>query len=432
MAFLSKPLTDSVAAKVALPATGEQLHWCPKTSGLGLRVSSTGVKSYIMERYIDGKNKRRTLGRAVGKAAISADAARKLQITVSSELQTGIDRVKAAKTARRVEAQQTVTLGDALRAYVKGKRRGKDGLALKPRTQADYLAMVAAGGSRKSGEPFADGLLYALSDKSIYKITAQQIRDLYHGHVDRSQRQAVYALQVLRAVLNWHGVQVEGSPLARTTAGRERIVLPPTVGKPTPIPPERLGAWWRSATGRAGSSAADGCRFILLTGCRPGEVFGSAYAPGMTVGDVDQAGGRVHLQDTKNRSDHTILLSKQALEIVAVHCAGKKRGAKVFDVLDPRKALDAINADACVDGITPHKLRHTFASVAEELVSGYALKRMLNHAGNGDVTGDHYVGKSEAQLRKAWQHVADFIDGQATTLSRKRASAVRVRKPVDA
>lgn len=60
-----------------------------------------------------------------------------------------------------------------------------------------------------------------------------------------------------------------------------------------------------------------------------------------------------------------------------------------------------------------HGLRATFASVAEELVSGGALKRMLNHATGGDVTLGHYVGKSEAQLRTAWQTVADFIDAEA-------------------
>ena len=79
------------------------------------------------------------------------------------------------------------------------------------------------------------------------------------------------------------------------------------------------------------------------------------------------------------------------------------------DVLDPGKTLEIINASAKVTGISPHKLRHTFASVAEELVSGYALKRMLNHADGNDVTGGHYVGKSENQLRVAWQAVADFI-----------------------
>lgn len=60
-----------------------------------------------------------------------------------------------------------------------------------------------------------------------------------------------------------------------------------------------------------------------------------------------------------------------------------------------------------------HGLRATFASVAEELVSGGALKRMLNHATGGDVTLGHYVGKSEAQLRAAWQTVADFIEAEA-------------------
>jgi len=401
-----------MAAKVTIPEDREALYWCPKTPGFGLRVASTGTKSYIMERYLNGKNVRRTLGRAVGKAAISADAARKLQITFSSELQAGIDRTVVAKVARKVLAQQALTLAKALETYIQGKRRGKDGLALKARTRADYLAMIKPGGTRNDGKPFANGLLYALADKSIYRITGQQIRDLYRDHAQRSQRQAVYAMQVLRAVLNWHGVKMEDSPLAKSTAGNKRIVLPPTSGKPAPIPPEKLGAWWKAAQSRAGQAAADGCRFILLTGCRPGEVFGSEHATGILVGDVDIDGGRLVLSDTKNRKDHTVMLSSQAAGIVATHCAGKKPDAKVFGVLDPGKTLNLINADAKVSAITPHKLRHTFASVAEELVSGYALKKMLNHAGDGDVTGAHYVGKSESQLRTAWQVVADFIEKQ--------------------
>jgi len=135
------------------------------------------------------------------------------------------------------------------------------------------------------------------------------------------------------------------------------------------------------------------------------------------VKHVDLVGGRVQLTDTKNRTDHTIMLSAQAKRILTMHCKGKKGDAKVFDVLDPGKTLDLINADAAVTGITPHKLRHTFASVAEELVSGYALKKMLNHSDGGDVTGAHYVGKSETQLRSAWQSVADFVDRRAVVAS---------------
>ena len=117
------------------------------------------------------------------------------------------------------------------------------------------------------------------------------------------------------------------------------------------------------------------------------------------------------LHDTKNRTDQTLFASKQVLEILETNCKGKKPTDKVFDILDPGKTLDAINRDAGVTGITPHKLRHTFASVADELVSGYAVKRMLNHTlDGGDVTGG-YIGKSDAQLRAAWQTVADAISG---------------------
>lgn len=409
MPKLDKRLTDTVALKLPQPAAGHDYWWCKDTPGFGLRVSATGDRAYIFERRVDGKTVRRTLGKAAGAKAISASAARDLKIKISGELQNGIDRVDVKREVRKVEKQDGITLATALSEYTKGKRRGKDGLGLKDRTKADYMAMVAAGGIRKDGKPYANGALFDLAERSIYKITADDIRRVYTAAEAKSQRQATYAMQVIRAVLNWHGVAVEGSPLSKQTAGKDRIILAATAGDPKPIPPEKLGAWWTAATAQAGHAGADGCRLILLTGCRPGEIFKTEFESGLLVGDVDADGGRMLLTDTKNRKDHTIVLSAQALDIVRLHCRGKKPDAQVFDVKDPRKALDAINDAAGVVGVTPHKLRHTFASVAEELVSGYALKRMLNHTEASDVTGSNYVGKSENQLRVAWQTVADFI-----------------------
>lgn len=408
MPTADKRLTDSGVRALSLPESGEVIHWCPKTPGFGVRVSATGVKAYVLQRRVDGKDTRRTLGKATGTGAISCEAARQLMTQVSSELALGKDRMIERKAAKAEVKQDGVTFEKALRAFLKGKRRGKDGLPLKDRTKADYMGMVSVGGTAKDGTPFANGILHPLADKSIHHITAADVRRVHEAATPRGQRQQTYAMQVLRSVLNWHGVSVADSPLSKATAGKDRIVLPPTVGKPRPIPPEKLGAWWAAAAARAGNDAADGCRFILLTGCRPGEVFGSEHESGLLVQNVDLAGGRVNLIDTKNRHDHTIMLSTQALALLVPRVEGKAASAKVFDVIAPGKTLAAINSAAAVTGITPHKLRHSFASVAEELVSGYALKRMLNHAG-GDVTGGHYVGKSEAQLRAAWQTVADFI-----------------------
>jgi integrase len=418
MPKLDKKLTDSVVRSLPLPESGEVIYWCGENEGFGLRVSATGVKAFVMQRRVDGKDTRRTIGKATGTGAISCAAARDERDAVSGELTKGVDRLEIKREARKAERETGITLAQAIEAYVKGKRRGKDGLPLKDRTKIDYMAMVEKGRTAANGKPFANGPLYDLAATPLGKITAASIKKVYVAAEKKSQRQADYSMQVLRAVLNWHGTAVPDSPLAKTTAGKDRIVLSSTKGNPTPIKPERLGAWWRAATAMAGNVGADGCRVILLTGCRPGELFGSTtykggkvvvLAPGLLVHDVDLNGHRMVLVDTKNRSDHTIVLSKQALVIVKHHCKGKKAEDKVFDVLDPGKTLESINVAAGVEGITPHKLRHTFASVAEELVSGYALKRMINHTEVGDVTGSNYVGKSETQLRAAWQTVADFI-----------------------
>ena len=409
MPKLTQRLTDGLALRLPLPKVGHQYHWCKDVPGFGLRLSATGDRAYILERRVNGKTLRRTLGKAAGAKAISADTARKLKITVSGELQTGHDRLVTQRVTRQTRKDDGLTLTAALEDYIKGKRRGKDGLGLKDRTKADYAGMVALGGKAQSGKPFANGPLYDIADKPLSKITPDDMRRTYETAAAKSGRKAIYAMQVLRAVLNWHGVAVPDSPLSRSTAGKDRIILAATVGAPAPVPPEKLGAWWRAAVQKAGDAGADGCRLILLTGCRPGEIFGSAFKPGLRVGDVDIKGARLKLIDTKNRKDHTVVLSKQALDILKPHCKGKAALAKVFDVLDPGKTLEGINRAAGVAGITRQRLRHTFASVAEELVSGYALKRMMNHTQAGDVTGSHYVGKSEHQLRLAWQVVADFI-----------------------
>jgi integrase len=199
--------------------------------------------------------------------------------------------------------------------------------------------------------------------------------------------------------------------LGRGTAGRDRIVLTQSKGNPKPIPPELLGRWWQAAATAPSMVASDYYRFQLLTGCRGIEIHGSkrdSYPP-IVVGDVDRQGGRIVLRDTKNRSDHKLLLSRQALAIVERNCLGKESNDPLFPIVDARKTLAWINARVGTT-VQGHGLRATFASIAEELVSGGVLKRMLNHSDGSDVTLGHYVGKSEAQLRAGWQTVADFVE----------------------
>jgi integrase len=421
----TKRLTDTEARKIPPPPLkgGKptySLHWCPSTPGFGVRITSADARAWIIERRVDGKTTRRTVGAASGAGAIHADAARILQLNISSELQQGVDRLETKRERIAAEKVVGVTFGEALREYVKTKRRAKDGLALKDRTKADYLSMIASGRmvagradskvrelhlntDKPARRKTQDGELYPLESTPLQRIDANDIRTLYKDLAPRGGRRQTYAMQVLRAVLRHHGVNVADNPLSPTTAGKQRVTLAPSRGDPRPIPPEALGAWWRAASAIK-SPSADMLRFALLVGGRPGEV------SALEVGHLDSAGGRITMHDTKNRTDHEVLLSRQAAEIATRAAKGKKKGAKLFGIADAGKTLDKINKAAGVENVSQHKLRHTFASVAADLVSVFALKRMLNHAAADDVTAVHYVHTGEKSLRNAWQTVADAIE----------------------
>lgn len=402
----SKKITDSVARALDVPEAGYTIHWCPDTPGFGLRITASGARSWIAERRVEGKTVRRTLGSAEGRSAISAAAARALQVDISSELQRGTDRLETRKAARAAEKIEALTLEDAVKDYARTKRRTKDGLPLKQRTKDDYLGMVVPGGTTKSGSPTLPGALHSLAAKPLHRITGEMIRRLYRELEPRGERRRAYALQVLRAVLRHHGVAVEDDPFSASTAGAARVRLPGPKGNPTRIPPELLGAWWRAACDMR-SVGADQLRFMLLTGARPGE------AAAIKVKDFDLLGRRIRLHDTKNRSDFDLVLSEQAATIANWYALDGKPNDLLFGVADAGKSLQKINAAAGVIGVSPHKLRHTFASIAADLVPAFTLRRMLNHAGGGDTAGEHYVHVSEAQLRGGWQRVADFVEEQA-------------------
>lgn len=394
--------------------------------GLQLRIAPDGRRTLLVRYTVKGSNTERQYrlpqeyGDGPGQLKLAEACAEAARIRALAR--SGVDWTEAEDARLRSEAaskaalqrRDGLTLEKALSDYVENKRRAKDGLGLKARTRADYLGMVQGARTTEKKTRQAAGFLYPMAKTPLTELTASHIRDAYDAAVKKSPRRAEYAMQVLRAVLRWHGIVVPDNPLGRETAGRDRITIAASRGDPSPIPPELLGAWWRAAAIAPSQLAADYYRFQLLTGCRGIEIHGHklhGYPP-LAVGDVDQRAGRVVLRDTKNRADHKLLLSTQALEIAARNCKGRKNEEPIFPIVDARKTLAWINERAGTK-VQGHGLRATFASIAEELVSSALLKRMLNHATVGDVTLGHYVAKSEAQLRSGWQAVADFVEEAA-------------------
>jgi integrase len=77
-------------------------------------------------------------------------------------------------------------------------------------------------------------------------------------------------------------------------------------------------------------------------------------------------------------------------------------------IQEPKKVVFKV-AELSGVSFTLHDLRRTFATTAEGLdLPAYALKRLLNHKMNNDVTAG-YVMRDVERLRKPMQQITDFL-----------------------
>lgn len=385
-----------------LPEPGKRITvYDDKVNGLALRVTATGHKSFsVFRRAAGGEPVRVSCGTypdtTIAMARTKAlEAIRKL---------AGGESPNAAKRAERAKPA-AMTLREALMEYTQRARRA-DGKPLKESTRRDYLKAVKGSTTKTTGRVTKAGLLAPLADMPIDTISADAIHDCYSAAQLRGERQSAYAMQILRATLNFHGVTIAGSPFDKTTARRNRISLPPARAADKSIDPADVGRWWLALNEMEETAAVRYIQFLALTGCRPSEPLE------IKVENIDFKRQTITLFDTKNRGDHTLVLSKQAWAIVEKQAADKAPGELLFKAAWSYEAVAAIR-EKCGVPFNRKMLRSTFASIAEPLVSTYCLRKMLNHRQAGDITGRHYVRKSEQQLREAWQAVADWLGQQA-------------------
>src|SRR5215472_9925392 len=99
-------LTKSVVEKLAVPTTGQVIYRDSELKGFGLRVTSGGARTYIVEKRIDGKVRRVKIGRADN--ALPAEKARRLAQEFLGKVAGGANPI-VEKSAALVQA---ITLGE--------------------------------------------------------------------------------------------------------------------------------------------------------------------------------------------------------------------------------------------------------------------------------------------------------------------------------
>lgn len=164
-------------------------------------------------------------------------------------------------------------------------------------------------------------------------------------------------------------------------------------------------------------------RAIALTGCRRGEI------EGLLKAEIDVTNSALRLGDTKTGKSIRPIGSA-ALSVLKQACE-KSKSKFVFPALtsDQKpyvglpKALASIVGDA-VPGLTPHGLRHSFSSTAEDLAFSLpTIKALMGHAGNSVTEG--YIHKIDTALVAAADRIARHIEMAMT--GKKAEKVVRLR-----
>ena len=363
--------------------------------GFALRITRSGVKSFVVEKRINGKVRRHTLGRY---GQLTTEQARGMAQAYLGQIAYGRDPIAEQKTTEL----RGVTLADAFAEFVKVRKN------LKPKTLHDY---------RYHLEHYLERWLH----KPITSISKQAVSRRHKQIGERSPAQANAVFRTLKSVLNFARHHYEDGHGEPVLACNPVEVLDytrawyPAKARQQVIKEYELRPWYSAvdalrAPDKPASShvIADFLEFVLFTGLRFSE------AATLRWDQVDLRDHTLHLPDPKNRrpftlplTDHVVglLQARQALAVNA-YVFPSRDGAG--PLVEPRRQMQHVTAQSGVV-FTVHDLRRTFTTIAS--VCGLpheTVKRLINHQ-TQDVTSRHYIVSNAEQLRSPAQTVTNYL-----------------------
>lgn len=392
-------ITKSFLDQISAPLTkhngiSNQAFYRDSTiTGFGVRVTSGGVKSFIVEKRIQGKVKRVTLGKY---GDLSVEQARKEAMRYLGEDATGKTPVATIKHQR----DRKVTLLEAFEDYLKSR---KD---LKPSTIHDYRRSI-------------NGSFVHWQSKPLTEITKDMVQLRHSALGKRSKARANNSMRVLRAIFNHAITRYEdalGNPvIASNPVDRLNHMHAwyKVERRQTWIKPCELSNWFAATQQLNNETSRHYLYLLLFTGLRRSE------ASKLHWNDVDFNERTLTVRETKNHQVHVLPLSDFLYELLKKQKAIKESpyvfpsDSKRGYLIEPRSAVKRVSE---LSGITftLHDLRRSFITMAESLdIPDYALKRLLNHKDPNDITAAN-IASSIDRIREPMQQITDFIIKNST------------------
>lgn len=413
-------LTKTNIDRVAKPGLSKSdvLHWDTETKGFGLRVSPTGITTFIFQKRVKDTTKevRLTIGTY---GAWTVDDARRRAEQFRHQFEDGID----PRDVRKQDEASKVTLRDVADAYF-----ARPGM-LKASTRAEM--------DRHVTQVFA-----AWQERPVASITPAECRKRYNEMATKGLRdrgpapvQAQASMITLRTLINFakdEYLLADGTPII---SANPTAILKKELGRePQPrtrqIDRRQIGAAWnallaardtaRNVDARAG---ADLVIFLLLTGARRNE--GAMLTWDRVHLYDDPAQCWWYLPDPKNKNPISLPLSSQAVALLEARKPADDDDdaspyvfptrSKLGYVRDTRAPLEQVCKAIGMEQLSAHDLRRTFVTLGVKAcrLDLAKLELLTNHVPQG-ITAKHYLETSDLRdYYREVQAIGDFIETEA-------------------
>jgi integrase len=400
-------------------------------TGLKVRVTANGVKSFVYEAKLNGKAISRTLGGFPLMSIDDAkDKARELAKTVKTDKQDPRELERQQREAAAIaKAQQeaealaavkaasvaALTLGEVWQVYIQERKPHWGDLHYRDhidKAKAGGLPSGRRGGGKKLTQP---GPLAALMPLALRDLDQATIEAWAAKEGLTRPSSARLAWRLLTVFLTWCGEQSAYAALlpaknpAKTKKAREALGKAGT--KSDVLQREQLGAWFANVQKLPNPIIAACLQMMLLTGARPGEVLALRWE------DVNTQWKGICIRD-KVEGTREIPATPYMLHLLA---ALPRRNEWIFSsptsatgcLTEPNNPHTRACKAAGLEGLTLHGLRRSFSSLTEWLETPAGVVAQIQGHKPSATAEKHYKVRPLELLRVHHEKIEAWILEQA-------------------
>jgi len=354
----------------------ETIIWDTEVPGLGLRITKTGAKSFILKTRIGGGRSAPVRKPTLGKVGdLTLDQARVKAREWKVLASDGID-----PSRHKEEIGRTISdlCSEYLTVHAPRKRSAKD-----DRTKIDQYILPRIGRMLVKDTSYVDvERLHRAMKKTPYA----------------ANRTLALISKMFSLAMKWEwtdrnpAIGIERYPEEK----RERFLSPAEIGRLSQALSDYVEA---AARPSEAVKAADAFRMLMLTGARRSEVLTSTW----DMFDLVEGVWNKPSSHTKQKKKHRIPLSPPAIQLLLkikdrsddpTYVFPSRRGSKTPHLSELKKGWAKVCKLAELENLRIHDLRHTYASV---LVSGGASLPLIGAL----------LGHTQVQTTQRYAHLMD-------------------------